>query len=144
LRQTQKELDMTNLASLKKSALLGGMMLSAALAVPSIAQAQAGPLENAVNIRSNQNLIGVGVGTGTKQGSAVATIAPSQGRPAIGVGAGSGQIDHFGSKGSVSVANNARLLGVDGAGGYNSPNSVSIRNPSQRPVLEPLAKALGK
>jgi hypothetical protein len=135
---------MTNLASLKKSVLLGGAVLSAALAIPSVAQAQAGVLDNAVNVRSNQQLIGVGVGTGTKQGSAVATVAPSQGRPAIGVGAGSGQVDHFGSKGSVSVANNARLLGVDGAGGVNSPNSVSVRNPSQRPVLEPLASALPK
>jgi hypothetical protein len=135
---------MNNMASIKKSAILGGIVLSAAFATSTMAQAQTGLLDNAVNVRANQQLIGVGVGTGTNQGSSVATVAPSQGRPAIGVGVGSGQVDHFGSRASISVANNARLLGVDGPGGVNSPTSVSIRNPSQRPVLEPVASALPK
>jgi hypothetical protein len=93
-----------------------------------------GTTNNAVTVRSNQKLVGAGVGTGTRQGQSVATVS-GKGQPALGVGVGSGQVQHFGSKGSVSVANNARLLGVDGAGGYNSPNSISVRNPTQKPVL---------
>jgi hypothetical protein len=97
---------------------------------------------NALTVRSNQKLVGAGVGTGTKQGQSVATVS-GKGQPALGVGVGSGQVQHFGSKGSVSVANNARLLGVDGAGGYNSPNSVSVRNPTQKPVLSGAQDAAG-
>ncbi|HMI19133.1 MAG TPA: hypothetical protein VK533_06285 [Sphingomonas sp.] len=98
--------------------------------------------DNAVNVRTNQKLVGAGVGTGTKQGQSVATVS-GKGQPALGVGAGSGQVQHFGSKGSVSVANNARLLGVDGKGGYNSPNSASVRNPTQKPVLTGAQDAAG-
>jgi hypothetical protein len=93
-----------------------------------------GATNNLVNARTNQKLVGAGVGTGTNQGQSVATVS-GKGQPALGVGVGSGKVQHFGSKGSVSVANNARLLGVDGAGGYGSPNSVSVRNPTQKPVL---------
>ena len=99
-------------------------------------------VNNAVNVQTNQKLVGAGVGTGTKQGQSVATVS-GKGQPALGVGVGSGQVQHFGSKGSVSVANNARLLGVDGAGGYNSPNSISVRNSTQRPVLAGAQDAAG-
>jgi hypothetical protein len=99
------------------------------------AQAQLAATNNAVTVRSNQNLVGAAAGTGTQQGASVVDVQPANGRPAVGVGVGSGKVDHFGSKASVSVANNARILGVDGAGGTRSPNSVSVRNPTQQPVL---------
>jgi hypothetical protein len=136
------EVIVISIRNINRTALFGGVLLSAGIVLPTAAQAQLQVLDNAVNLRTNQQLIGAGVGTGTKQGSSVVTVSPSQGNPVIGVGAGSGQVDHFGSRASVSVANNARLLGVDGAGGPSSPNSLSVRNPSQRPVLEPLAPTL--
>ena len=95
---------------------------------------------NAVTVRSNQSLVGAAVGTGTQQGASVVDVQ-SKGRPAVGVGVGSGKVDHFGSKASVSVANNARVVGVDGAGGANSPNSVSVANPARQPVLSGVANA---
>lgn len=85
-------------------------------------------------VRTNQSLASAAVGNGQQQGHAVAAVQ-SKGQPAVGVGALSGQVNHFGSAGSVSVANNARLLGVDGPGGYGSPTSVSVSNPRQAPVL---------
>lgn len=114
---------------------LGGLICSgfagaAKAQLPNAANAT----NNAVTVRTNQSLVGAAVGTGTTQGQSVATVS-GKGQPKIGVGVGSGKVDHFGSKGSVSIANNARLVGVDGAGGPNSANSVSVRNPTQRPVL---------
>ncbi|WP_420139730.1 hypothetical protein [Sphingomonas sp.] len=97
---------------------------------------------NLVTARTTQNLAGVAVGTGTKQGASVVDVQ-SQGRPAVGVGVGSGKVDHFGSTASVSVANNARIVGVDGPGGVNSPNSISVRNPTQRPILSGVGNAPG-
>jgi hypothetical protein len=116
---------------------------TSALLAAAPASAQLGALNNAVTVRSNQSLVGASVGTGITQGQSVVDVSPAKGRPAIGVGVGSGKVDHFGSKGTVSVANNARLLGVDGAGGTSSPNSVSVRNPTQRPILSGLAAATG-
>ncbi len=105
------------------------------------ANAQVAAANNLVTARTSQSLVGASVGTGTTQGQSVADVSPANGRPKIGVGVGSGKVDHFGSKGSVSVANNARLVGVDGPGGVNSPNSVSVRNPSQAPVLSGVGNA---
>ncbi|WP_442679041.1 hypothetical protein ACSBM8_16290 [Sphingomonas sp. ASY06-1R] len=97
---------------------------------------------NLVTARTTQNLAGVAVGTGTQQGASVVDVQ-SKGRPVIGVGVGSGKVDHFGSAASVSVANNARIVGVDGPGGVHSPNSVSVRNPTQRPILSGVGNAPG-
>jgi hypothetical protein len=117
---------------------LGGLICTG---MAGAARAQVAATNNLVTARTNQSLVGASVGTGTKQGQSVADVSPSSGRPKIGVGVGSGKVDHFGSKGSVSVANNARILGVDGKGGANSPNSVSVRNPSQKPVLNGASNA---
>ena len=110
------------------------LLLVAGLIVPTIARAQALSAVPTVTVRTNQSLVGAAVGNGVQQGHAVVDVQ-SQGRPAVGVGALSGKVDHFGSAGTVSVANNARLLGVDGAGGVHSPSSLSISNPRQAPVL---------
>ena len=87
-----------------------------------------------VTVRTNQSLVGATIGNGRVQGQSAVDVQ-SSGRPAVGVGALSGKVDHFGSAGTVSVANNARLVGVDGAGGVHSPNSISIANPRQAPIL---------
>ena len=108
--------------------------------LPAAAQAQSGALNNLATVRTNQNLVGVAVGNGTTQGQPIVDAQPANGRPAVGVGALSGRVDHFGSTGSVSVANNARILGVDGAGGPGSANSVSVRNPGQSPALSGTGK----
>lgn len=100
-------------------------------ATPALAQGQpAAP----VTVRTNQSLVGATVGNGRVQGQPVVDVQ-SGGRPAVGVGALSGRVDHFGSAGSVSIANNARLIGVDGAGGVRSPTSVSVANPKQAPIF---------
>lgn len=117
-------------------------LICAASSLATAASAQLSATNNLVTARTNQSLVGASVGTGTEQGQSAASVAP-RGRPAVGVGVGSGKVDHFGSKGSVSVANNARLLGVDGAGGANSANSISVRNPSQRPALESATASAG-
>ena len=98
-------------------------------AAPLCAQAPA-----PVTVRTNQSLVGATVGNGRVQGQPAVDIQ-SSGRPAVGVGALSGKVDHFGSAGTVSLANNARLVGVDGNGGMQSANSISIANPRQAPVL---------
>jgi hypothetical protein len=121
-----------------------GMALAAATALAGPAQAQQGnALNNLVTARTNQNLAGLAVGNGVNQGQPIVDVQPASGRPKIGVGALSGRVDHFGSKGTVSVANNARIVGIDGAGGVRSPNSISVRNPTQQPILSGTAAALG-
>ena len=116
-----------------------GCLVSAGMAGATQAQLTSAT-NNAVTVRSNQGLAGAAVGTGTQQGASVVDVQ-SKGRPAVGVGVGSGKVDHFGSKASVSVANNARIVGVDGAGGANSPNSVSVANPARQPVLSGVSNA---
>jgi hypothetical protein len=106
------------------------------------AQAQTSPLTNLVTARSNQNLVGVAVGNGKVAGQPIVDVQPANGRPAIGVGALSGRKDHFGKNASVSVLNDARLVGIDGKGGVRSPNSISIRNPAQQPVLAGATNAI--
>ena len=118
-----------------------GCLIGAGLAGSTQAQL-ASATNNLVTARTTQSLAGVAVGTGTQQGASVVDVQ-SKGRPAVGVGVGSGKVDHFGSKASVSVANNARLVGVDGPGGVNSPNSISVRNPTQRPILSGVGNAPG-
>ena len=124
---------------------LGGLVCTG-LSGAAKSQVSAAHLPNAANnaasVRTNQSLVGAAAGTGTQQGQSVATVS-GKGQPKIGVGVGSGKVNHFGSKGSVSIANNARLVGVDGAGGPNSANSVSVRNPSQKPVLSGATAAAG-
>ena len=104
-----------------------------ALAIPAASFAQTS-FSPSIVVPTNQSVASVAVGNGQQQGHSVATVQ-SKGQPAVGVGALSGQVNHFGSTGSVSVANNARLLGVDGPGGYGSPTSISVANPRQAPVL---------
>lgn len=87
-----------------------------------------------ITVATNQSLAGVAVGNGVSQDKRVAVVT-SKGRPAVGVGALSGQSDHYGSAGSVSVLNTERLAGVDGPGGYRAPTNVSVDNPSKAPVL---------
>ena len=111
-----------------------GILLASGVIGAGAAPAQLAAANNLATVRTNQSLVGATVGNGKVQGQPVVDVQ-SKGRPAVGVGALSGKVDHFGSAGTVSVANNARLLGVDGAGGVNSPNSVSIRNPKQAPIL---------
>lgn len=87
-----------------------------------------------ITVATNQSVAGAAVGNGVTQGKPVAVVT-SNGRPAVGVGALSAQSDHYGSAASVSVANNERLVGVDGPGGYRAPINVSVDNPRKAPVL---------
>ena len=104
----------------------------ATVAIPSMAGAQL--LNGLGTVRTDQSLVGVAVGNGRVAGQPIVDVQ-SKGQPLIGVGALSGKKDHFGSAASISVANDARILGIDGPGGVNSANSISIRNPKQAPIL---------
>ena len=89
-------------------------------------------------LNTNQSLLGLSVGNGIDQSHALVTVQPS-GKPAIGVGALSGNPSHFGSALSVSALNTSRLLGVDSSGGPSGTGSLSLANPRQAPVLSGLA-----
>lgn len=119
---------------MKSIYMMAAITASAAMLLPAAASAQlfgSGPL---IDLRTNQSLLGVAVGTGRVAGQTLVAVTPA-GQPRVGVGVLSGKVAHFGSAASVSVANDARILGVDGPGGVHSANSLSIRNPRQGPLL---------
>jgi hypothetical protein len=130
------------MSKVSNGSMIGLAMLATAGLVEAAHAQPGGALNNLVTARTNQNLVGVAVGNGINQGQAIVDVQPASGQPKIGVGALSGRVDHFGSKGTLSVANNARIVGIDGAGGVRSPNSISVRNPTQQPILRGVAGTL--
>jgi hypothetical protein len=103
--------------------------------MPASAQAQSAS-GAPVTVGASQSLLGATGGNGISQSKPVASV-DGGGRPLIGVGALSGKQDHYGSAASVSVLNSARLVGVDGPGGAGSSTSISVQNPTSKPVLAP-------
>jgi len=119
---------------MKSVYMMAAIVASAATMLPAAASAQlfgSGPL---IDLHTNQSLLGVAIGTGRVAGQTLIAVEPAS-QPRVGVGVLSGKVDHFGSAASVSVANDARILGVDGPGGVHSARSLSIRNPRQGPIL---------
>jgi hypothetical protein len=88
-------------------------------------------------LNTSQSLVGANIGNGITAGQSIVTIQ-AKGTPAIGVGALSGNPDHYGSAASVSLLNSVRLLGVDSATGPNGANSISLKNPNPGPILSTL------
>lgn len=91
-----------------------------------------------LTVDTNQSLVGAEIGDGIRPDTSIVTVT-SNGTPAVGVGALSGDPRHYGSALSLSALNSARLLGVDTAAGPGGANSVSLKNPKGAPVLSSIA-----